>query len=317
MKEKILILGASSFAGFSFAQFVIKKKNFKVYGTFSSFKTKKLMNFKKSDQIKLIKLDLLKNPKKLLKIVRLIKPNIVIDFASICLVNESWYNPNDYFKINFNSKIDLIKNLKSLAFIRKYIYVGTPEIFGSSSKKIDEYASNYSPTTPYALSKLSMELLLDSYYKNFKSNIIITRFSNFYGRYQPFHRLIPKTIYKILQKQKFPLQGSGNSLRDFIFEEDTNEALYLVIKKGKIGRKYHFASGKLYEIKDIIKLICRMLKYRYADLVYKVPDRIGKDNTYNLSCLKTKKELNWKNKNNLKEGIVKTIKFYKDILKYD
>ncbi len=317
MKQKILILGVSSFAGFSFAQYIFKKKKFKIYGTFSSFKTKELMCFKKEEKINLIKLNLLNNSQKLLKIVKQIKPNIIIDFASVCLVNESWKNPNEYFKINFNSKIDLVSNLKSLKFLKKYIYIGTPEIFGSSDKKIDEYSTNYSPSTPYALSKLSMELLLESYYKNFKSNVIIARFSNFYGRYQPFHRLIPKTIYSILKKQKFPLQGSGTSKRDFIFDEDTNEALYSVIKKGKIGKKYHFSSNKLFRIKDIINIICKKLNYKYSKLVYKVPDRVGKDNNYNLSCLKTKKELNWKSKKSLYLGINQTIKFYKKVLNYD
>ena len=51
------------------------------------------------------------------------------------MVNESWKYPNHYFNVNFNSKIDFINNLNKQKNLKKYIYIGTPEIFGSSSKR--------------------------------------------------------------------------------------------------------------------------------------------------------------------------------------
>lgn len=80
-------------------------------------------------------MDLSKNFDKLYKLVERIKPNIIIDFASICLVNESWKSPQYYFNVNFNSRIKLFNNSYKFSFLDKYIYISTPEIFGSSSKK--------------------------------------------------------------------------------------------------------------------------------------------------------------------------------------
>ena len=54
------------------------------------------------------------------------------------MVNESWSRPEYYFNVNFNSKIKLIKNLDKQKKLKKYIYVGTPEIFGSSEKAVLE-----------------------------------------------------------------------------------------------------------------------------------------------------------------------------------
>ena len=54
--------------------------------------------------------------------------------------------------------------------------------------------------------------------KNFP--IIICRFFNFYGPGQPIYRLIPKVCISTDKNQLFPLQGDGNSKRNFIFSDD-------------------------------------------------------------------------------------------------
>ena len=48
------------------------------------------------------------------------------------MVNESWKNSETYFKINVSSKTKMLETLSSSKFLEKYIYISTPEIFGSS-----------------------------------------------------------------------------------------------------------------------------------------------------------------------------------------
>ena len=173
MKTKVLILGGSSFAGSNFINFLIQKKKYNILGTYNSKKNLKKLIFKNSlDKFKLIKLDLSIENNKLLKIIKSFKPEYIFDFASVCLVNESWDTPNYYFKVNLNSKINFIKNMNNLSFIRKFIYVGTPEIFGSTLKPVKENSLIFNPSTPYAISKLSFEHLLMAYQKNFGNKII-------------------------------------------------------------------------------------------------------------------------------------------------
>ena len=226
------------------------------------------------------------------------------------MVGESWINPKKYFRINVNSKINLIKGLKNSKFLKKYIYISTPEIFGSKSKRIDEFCSEFNPSTPYACSKLASELYLKyaAKYQNFP--LIISRFSNFYGPSQPIYRLIPKVIMCIKKNKKFPLEGGGKSLRNFIYSDDFSNAIFKVIKKGKLRKIYHFSGNKFLKIKDIVKFICKLKKKKYKKVVIITKDRMGKDNAYKLSCSWTKKKLNWKQSISLKDGIGKTIKFY-------
>jgi dTDP-glucose 4,6-dehydratase len=303
---KVLVLGVSSFAGGSFFQFIQKKK-FVCFGTYNTKKNSYYWKFKKK---KLYKINFHKRNNKLINLVKKIKPKFIVDFASLCMVNESWSNSETYFNYNVVSKIKLIENLKKLSYLKKYIYISTPEIFGSSKKKIAENSNKFQPNTPYASSKLAIETILTNYAKNYKSQIIISRFSNFYGRTQPIYRLIPQILYCIKNNKKFRMHGNGSSKRNFIFEDDFNNGIFQIIKKGLIGKIYHFTSNNFYRIKDVVKLICKIKKVDYSNFVITTKERIGKDQNYFLSASFTKKKLKWYPRFSLRKGIKTIIKYF-------
>ncbi len=308
MKKRILILGVSSFGGSSFFKYLNREKKYKIWGTYrKKSNLKKLFNNFKNNY-NFIKLDLSAPNNRLIKIISKIKPHYIFDFASVCLVNESWLNPNYYFKVNFYSKIQMVENFKNFNFMKKFIYISTPEVFGSTKLPAKENQKVYLPSTPYALSKLNMENLLSTYNNRQKKSIIV-RASNFYGLDQLEHRLIPKLIKFLKSRKKFPLHGKGDSKRNFIFEDDFNKGLVKLIRYGKCGDTYHFSSQKHYSIKNIVKMMCNLLNVKYEDYVYKVKDRIGKDKFYFLNCNKTKKQLNWKANVNIEDGLKRIIKY--------
>lgn len=315
MTQKILVLGISSFAGASFARYILDNKNFEVFGTFNkndSFTIRSLLNKKKySKKLKLFKFDLSKAAN-LFFLIKKIDPDYIYDFASICMVNESWNNPKYYFQVNFNSKIELIQKLNKLKKLKKFIYISTPEIFGSTLSKIKENFNRFNPTTPYASSKLATEMYLNNYLVDKDFKIIICRFSNFYGRGQPLYRLIPKLIWCIKNGVKFPLHGSGDTKRDFLFDQDFNNGLFKILVNGKIGYKYHFSGNKFYKIKEVIKKILDIKGKKFNDIIKFTKDRKGKDKNYFLDCQTTKKQLNWKPRIDLISGLKKTIQFYDD-----
>lgn len=318
MKKNILIIGSSSFSGASLIDFLLNKNKFNLFGT-SRRKKKNIFlpyvfnkNYKK---FKNYKIDIVKNQNRLATLIKKIKPEIIIDFASICMVNESWKNPETYFNVNSFSKIKLIESLLKKNFLKKYIYISTPEIFGSSKGFINEKHSIFKPQTPYATSKLSFELLLKNYNENYKLPLIIARFSNFFGPGQPLHRLIPKLIACIDNKIKFPLQGDGKSKRNFIYSYDFSNAIYKIISQGRIGETYHFSGNTFYSVKEIIKTICNLKFYKYNRLVKRTKSRIGQDFIYKLGTSRTKKLLNWKPMYSLKRSLQEIINYHNKYIK--
>lgn len=305
-KNKILILGASSFGGLS-ATIHLLNKGYSLVGTYNKNKIKLITTLKKlrlTKKITLEKLDLKNNSLKLNQIVKKYKPSLIIDFASICLVPESWDKPLDYFKINVDSKIPFWKNLNNYDYLKKYIYISTPEIFGSSKQSIKENSTKYNPSTPYALSKLTAESLIRLFQKSHKDKkFIIARFSNFYGPMQDQNRLIPKVLKSIRLKKIFPLHGEGQTIRNFIYADDFCEGILKILKFGKKGNTYHFTSNEYLTIKNIVKKIYKFKNENFLKNVQLVPDRKGKDFCYKLSSISTHRALRFKPKTNLDKGI--------------
>lgn len=315
--KKVLILGSSSFSGSCFANFMLNKKYFVI----TTHRRKKNIIYqphlqnKNKNNLKCYQIDLDKNINNLVKIIKKYKPSYIVDFASICMVNESWNNPEVYFQSNVEKKSILIKKLINYKFIKKYLYISTPEVFGSNDNLINENYNIFNPSTPYAISKLSFEYLIKSYGRLFNFPYIICRFSNFYGISQPNYRLIPKVILSIYTKKKFPLQGDGQSKRNFIESFDFSNGIFLALKKGKKNSTYHFSTKEFFTIKRVIKQICKISNYNYEKLVKINPDRTGKDKSYKLGCKKTMKELGWRPRINFNNSLKKIIFFYKKNLK--
>jgi len=300
--NKVLILGVSSFAGYSFANYLANKQ-FNIIG---SYNNKKNYHFKKNKYLKLIKIDLEKENNLLVKTVKKYKPNYIIDFASICMVNESWTHPLKYFKINSLSRIKFIQYISSKDYVRKFIYISTPEVFGDTNKSLNEKLNVYKPSTPYASSKLFVENLI----KNFsdKNKFNIARFSNFYGPEQPLYRLIPKIIFSIKNNKKFPLHGNGSSKRNYLYSQDFCEGIFKIMKSKTQNQTYHFSGKKLYSVKEIVNKVCKIFTKDYKEFVIQKKDRTNKDNIYKLNCDLTCKLLNWKPKVSIDTGIKEIIK---------
>ena len=128
---------------------------------------------------------------------------MIVDMSSLCLVNESCEDSEIYMLKNVTYKFDLLKKISQENYLKKYIYISTPEVFGSSLKAQRESSTMYNPSTPYAISKLAVELYMKILNKNFNGKCIITRFSNFYGETKEQHRLLPKLFKSSLFKNFF------------------------------------------------------------------------------------------------------------------
>jgi len=293
--------------------YLLDNNKYRVFGTYRRKKNNSYLPYKFNKNFKFFreyKIDLYKNSDQLLKLAVRLKPDFIVDFASICMVNESWKNSEIYFKTNVLSKIKMIEYLSKSNFLKKYVYISTPEIFGSSKEFINEKNDIFNPSTPYATSKLSAEILLKNYFKNYKFPLIISRFSNFYGPGQPQYRLIPKIISCIDNKKKFPIQGSGKSKRNFIFTYDFCNGIYKVLKKGKVGEVYHFSGNSFDSVLNIVKIVCDLKSSRVKKLIKKTKPRIGQDLIYKLGSRETRRKLNWRPVYSLKKGLKEIIIYH-------
>ena len=75
---------------------------------------------------------------KIEKLIKFYRPKYFINFSAQGMVDQSWKWPTDWYQTNVISQIKLIEILKKYKFLKKYIHFTTPEVYGSTNKKIKE-----------------------------------------------------------------------------------------------------------------------------------------------------------------------------------
>ena len=233
--------------------------------------------------------------------------DLVINFAAESFVDRSINDASPFLTSNIlgtHTILDIITKEK-----KKMIQISTDEVFGSLQNGSATEESRFNPTNPYAATKASAELLVNSYFTTYNSNVIITRCTNNYGPRQFPEKLIPKTILLADQNKKIPIYGNGKNIRDWIFVEDHCNAIFNILTNGKSGESYNISASNEIDNIAIVKKILSLMN-KSEDLIEFVEDRPGHDFRYSMDSQKIKKELNWQTKVNFEEGIKKTVNWY-------
>ncbi len=257
-------------------------------------------------KVEFFKLDVC-NPE-VLNVFKKEKPDIVYYLAGpINLrreINDPLFNKGLDVLDGFKKILDYCHELK----IKKVVFLSSGGAICSKAKIIPTSEKDSSrPSSLYGLANLILEKLLDEYYKKYKLSFIILRLSNVYGPRQWENGVVPSFI-KNISENKFPvIRGDGTQTRDFIYVDDAVSALLIGGESKKTGI-FNVGSGKETSLNELSKKIAKILnkkirpKYRFA--------RGIEVQRSALDWSKAKKELDWKPKISLVQGLKKTIDWY-------
>jgi len=325
--KKIIITGGSGFIGSNLVNYFLKKNYFIVNIDKLSYSGKEY-NLGKINKKKyvFIKSDI-NNKKTITKILNKFKPSIIFNLAAETHVDRSIDGPEPFINSNINGVFNLLEsirfyNKKSKQKI-KLIHISTDEVYGDildKSKRADENYP-YRPSSPYAASKASADHLVKSYVRTYNFPAIISNCSNNYGPKQFPEKLIPKLIFNILNNKPLPIYGKGLNSREWIYVEDHCKALEILSLKGKIGESYNIGSDSNLTNIALTKLIIKIMKNKIFKIgnrvkIKFVKDRPGHDIRYALNSKKIQKKLKWKPVTEINDGLLKTINWYINNLKY-
>lgn len=245
----------------------------------------------------------------------------IVHFAAESHVDRSILEPASFIKTNVNGTFNLLQTAKT--FWRNktdthFHHVSTDEVFGSLAPEDPAFTeiTAYDPRSPYSASKAASDHLVRAYYHTYGLPITITNCSNNYGPYQFPEKLIPLMILNAIHGKPLPVYGDGKQVRDWLYVEDHCEAIYLVLKQGKLGETYNIGGENQPFNIEIVDLLCQILdelkptSKTYASLIQYVPDRPGHDRRYAMNIDKIKNKLGWSPKHDLANGFRKTIEWY-------
>ena len=147
----------------------------------------------------------------------------VINFAAETFVDRSILDANQFLVSNIRGTYTILEILRKQK--KRLVQISTDEVYGSLENGSATEDFRYNPSNPYAATKASAELLVNSYVKTYDLDCVITRCTNNYGPRQFYEKLIPKTIFLANQDKKIPIYGTGKNIRDWIFVDDHCEAV--------------------------------------------------------------------------------------------
>lgn len=314
IQQKVVVIGSNSFSGSHFINFLLDQTFYQIIGTSRSSEKKEIyLPYKKinSDRFEFHQLDLNKDLDRIMKLIDSLKPEYIVNFASQSLVGESWDNPDHWYKTNVLSIVKLTNYLKNKDFLKKYVHISTPEVYGNCRGSVNENEP-FNPSTPYAGSRAAADIFIMMLIKQFNFPAVFTRAANVYGPGQQLFKIIPRSIVYIKKNKKIPLHGGGEAKRSFIHIRDVCRATQQIMENANSGEIYHLSTNTLISIKDLVKNISEKMDRRVEEVVDIVETRRGLDEAYILDSTKAQNKFNWQPQIKLEEGIEETIKWIND-----
>jgi dTDP-glucose 4,6-dehydratase len=234
--------------------------------------------------------------------------DVVVNFAAESHVDRSILDSYPFIETNIKGTQILLEGVKNYG-INKFLQVSTDEVYGSIEEGSFSEESPILPSSPYAASKASAELLCLAYWTTYDLPVIITRCSNNYGPYQFPEKLIPLVITNALEGKEVPIYGDGLNIRDWIYVDDHCRALDLVIHHGKPGAIYNIGAKNEKTNLETVKFILDNMGKPHSLMKF-VNDRPGHDRRYSLDTSKICSELGWKPIMSFEYGIKYTLDWY-------
>ena len=254
---RVLITGATGFAGRHLSDFALSKKGVRVYGLVR----------RASDTLALgvvpIRADLL-SKKSMLAVLKKTRPDRIYHLAGQSSVARSWKQSKKTFNVNVGGTRALLEAARDIGSRARILVCGSADVYGASARRRGKITEKFplKPVSPYGVSKLAQDLLGFHYFSTYGLWVVRTRAFNHLGPGQRLSFVAPSFARQIADiasgKQKPEIKvGSLAAVRDFTDVRDVVRAYWLALEKGAAGEVYNVCSGHPRRVSDILEFYLR------------------------------------------------------------
>jgi dTDP-glucose 4,6-dehydratase len=249
----------------------------------------------------------------------------VVHFAAESHVDRSIHGPQAFVNTNVMGTFALLEAARAAWVVDGamrddvlFHHVSTDEVFGSlGDTGYFTETTPYDPRSPYSASKASSDHLVRAYHHTYGLPITLTNCSNNYGPYQFPEKLIPVMILNIVDGKPLPVYGDGRNIRDWVYVEDHNRAVWTVMQSGETGESYNIGGDNEWENIRLVETLCDIVAEEIGrdpaetrKLITFVKDRPGHDRRYAIDCSRLKTDLGWSQTVDFTEGLRRTVRWY-------
>lgn len=250
------------------------------------------------------------------------KPDFIVHLASYSSVAFSWENPVMSFQNNTNIFLNLIEAVRKKNIKTRVLSIGSSEEYGNVLQSDIPLTENHSvnPINPYAVARVSQELISNVYVEGYGLDIIMTRSFNHLGAGQRDVFVISSFAKQLCQIKlnggKGIIEtGDITIIRDFIDVRDVVSAYHKLLMNGESGQIYNVCSGSGISLKEVLEIMCDILDIEVEIHINK--NRIRpKDNKVIIgSNDRLRKTIDWEIKHHIYDSINNIIDFWLEKIK--
>ena len=310
--KKILITGVTGFIGRNLAEILCSHKGYKVFGTYhksAPFKNPNITFIQadlrnESDAHHAAKgMDIIIHAAAVTSGSKDIVERPHIHIADTVAIN------NQILKATFDNQVKHFFFLSCTVMYKPSQQAIKESDFKASDEIVDKYFGG-------AWLKIFFEKICQFYSKKSSTKFTVMRHSNCYGPFDKYNseksHVFAATITKVMQaKSKVTVWGNGTEKRDFLYIEDLADFILKALELQKAKYElFNIGYGKGTSIKELTEQVIHFSGKKLAIEFDTTKPTIPVD--IYLDCSKAQKEFNWSPRTTLKQGIVKSIEFYKN-----
>lgn len=307
--QKVLVIGSNSFSGSDFIDLLLEQGIYEVVGVSrSAEKSDLFLPYKHRDlnHFRFEQIDLNHDMNKLETLIDSFQPAFIVNFAAQSEVAPSWEHPHHWFQTNAVAVTKLAAMLSGKKFLKKYVHISSPEVYGTCVGCVKEDAP-VNPSTPYAASKAAGDLSLFTFYKNFGLPLVLIRATNVYGAHQQLFKIIPRSAIYVTQGKTIELHGGGAAVKSYIHIRDVSRGELLAMEHGAAGEIYHISPTQGITVKEVVHTICHLMNKSFEASTRTAQERLGQDKAYVIDSTKIRTQLGWTPQISLEEGLKQTL----------
>jgi NAD dependent epimerase/dehydratase len=239
---------------------------------------------------------------------------VIFHLAALIAIPYSYISPRSYVDTNVIGTLNIVQAAKDLD-IERVIHTSTSETYGTAQYVPIDEKHPLQGQSPYSATKIAADAIVDSFRRSFGLPVVIARPFNTYGPRQSARAVIPTIITQLLNDYEEIKLGSAHPTRDFTYVQDVcNGFIALAECDEAVGRVINIGSGQEVSIRELAKMIIEQIKPN-AKVVYEEKrKRPDKSEVERLLCDNSliKELTTWKPEISLKEGLIKTIEWFKN-----
>jgi UDP-glucuronate 4-epimerase len=197
--------------------------------------------------------------------------DVVFHLAAQPGVRTSWGEPfADYLGHNTLATQRLLEASRATVTPPRFVLASSSSIYGEAERHPTSEDLKPRPVSPYGVTKLAAEHLLEAYAANFGVEGVALRFFTVYGPGQRPDMAFHRFIRAMLQGDSIEVFGDGEQTRDVTFVGDAADAAVAAGLNRSAGGAINVGGGSQIAVNEVLDLLERILG-RPAEVIRKGP----------------------------------------------